>query len=37
MQAWHNIPEEQELTETQLEFCADLVMLYVDEKLNDNK
>lgn len=34
LQAWHNIPKEQELTEVQLEFCTELVMLYVDEKLS---
>ncbi|MCW3111456.1 MAG: hypothetical protein JWQ09_5962 [Segetibacter sp.] len=35
LQAWHNIPKEQELSSAQLEFCTDLVMLYVEEKVPD--
>ncbi|MBL1214680.1 MAG: DUF4186 family protein [Ignavibacteriae bacterium] len=33
LEAWFNIPMEQQLTELQLEFCTDLVMLYFDEKV----
>jgi hypothetical protein len=33
MDAWYKIPKENELTEVQLEFCTDLVMSFVDEKL----
>jgi len=34
LEAWHNIPKEQELTNTQLEFCTDLTMIYIDEKIS---
>lgn len=37
LQAWHNIPKEQELTEIQLEFCTDLVMLYVNERIKNSE
>lgn len=33
LEAWHNIPPEVELNEKQLQFCTDLVMHYIDEKL----
>lgn len=37
LETWHNIPKEQELNEVQLNFCVDLVMLYVDEKLKNTE
>ena len=33
LEAWHNIPKQQELTDSQLEFCTDLVMKFIDERL----
>jgi len=33
--SWHNIPKEQELTETQLEFCTNLVMKFIEERVVD--
>lgn len=33
LEAWHNIPKEQELSKAQLEFCTNLVMLYVENKV----
>jgi hypothetical protein len=33
MEAWHNIPKNIELDETQLEFCTELVMLYINDKV----
>ena len=37
LEAWHNIPKELELTDSQLEFCTKLVMLYINEKIPDLK
>ena len=37
LEAWHNIPKEQVLTDKQLEFCTDLVMLYIEKKIPDLK
>lgn len=33
LEYWHNIKKEQDLTEEQLEFCTDLVMLYIEERV----
>jgi hypothetical protein len=33
--AWHNIPKEIELKESQLEFCTNLVMKFIEERVYD--
>ncbi|HMG14667.1 MAG TPA: DUF4186 family protein [Saprospiraceae bacterium] len=33
LEYWHNIKQEEELTEDQLEFCTDLAMLYIEERI----
>ena len=33
LEAWYNIPKENELTELQLEFCTELIMFYINYKL----
>ena len=33
LEYWHNIKKEEELTEEQLEFCTELVMLYIEERV----
>lgn len=33
LEYWHNIKKDQDLNDKQLEFCADLVMLFVEEKV----
>ncbi|MBL7722751.1 MAG: DUF4186 family protein [Chitinophagaceae bacterium] len=33
LEYWHNIKKDDELTEEQLEFCTDLVMLYIEERV----
>ena len=33
LEYWHNIKTENELTDEQLQFCSDLVMLYIDERV----
>ncbi|MCY1246137.1 hypothetical protein D9M72_593430 [compost metagenome] len=33
LEAWHNIPMEDALTDNQLEFCVSLVMKYVKERI----
>lgn len=33
LEAWHNIPQNTVLTEEQLEYCTNLVMLYVNERV----
>lgn len=33
LEYWHNIPMGKELTDDQLEFCADLAVLYIEERL----
>lgn len=35
LEAWHNIPADQELSAQQLDFCTKLVMRYVGEKMPD--
>lgn len=37
LHAWHNIPMEGELSDNQLEFCTELAMLYITDKLNRNQ
>jgi hypothetical protein len=40
LEIWHNIKKEDKLTDEQLEFCTDLVMLYIEERvpeLSDKK
>lgn len=32
---WHNIPPETDLNEDQLDFCTDLAMLYIKERLDE--
>lgn len=34
LHAWYNIPKQHELTEIQLEFCVELVMFYVKDRLS---
>jgi len=33
LEAWHNIPQNKPLTEDQVEFCTELVMLYINERV----
>src|SRR5690606_16763783 len=33
LEYWHNIKKESELTDEQLQFCSDLVMLYIEERV----
>lgn len=33
LEYWHNIKKEDELTEDELEFCTDLAMLYIEERV----
>jgi hypothetical protein len=33
LEAWHNIKMEKPLTETELEFCTDLVMKYIEQRV----
>src|SRR6185437_3545406 len=33
LEAWHGIKMEEELTEKQIEFCADLIMKYIEKKV----
>lgn len=33
LEYWHNIEKETTLTDKQLEFCTDLVMLYIEERI----
>ena len=33
LSTWHNIPKEQELTKVQLEFCTNLVMKFIEERI----
>jgi len=33
LEAWHNIPKNVVLNDAQLEFCTELVMLYINEKV----
>jgi hypothetical protein len=35
LEAWHNIPKDGNLDPEQLDFCTDLVMLYIDERIPD--
>ncbi len=35
LHAWYNIPKQLELTKIQLEFCTDLVMFYIEERLSN--
>lgn len=36
LEYWHNIPLGTELTNDQLEYCADLAMLYIEDRLNES-
>ncbi len=33
LEYWHNIKKEEDLTESQLEFCTSLVMYYIEERI----
>lgn len=33
LEYWHNIKKEEKLTEEQIEFCTNLVMLYIEERV----
>lgn len=33
LEAWHNIPQDMALSDEQLDFCTNLVMLYIDERV----
>lgn len=35
LEYWHNIPQGIELTNEQLEYCADLAMLYIEDRLKE--
>ena len=35
LEYWHNINTTEKLTEDQLDFCVDLVMLYIEERVTD--
>lgn len=37
LEAWHNIDQDVELTDEQLEYCTSLVMLYVNERVPNLK
>ena len=37
LEAWHNINMDKPLTQTELEFCTDLVMKYIDARVNGLK
>lgn len=37
LEAWHNIPQDKVLSEEQLEFCTNLVMLYITERVPNLK
>jgi hypothetical protein len=37
LEAWHNIPQEKVLNDEQIEFCTNLVMLYVTERVPNIK
>ena len=33
LEAWYNIPKDQELTDLQLDFCTELTMFYINDKI----
>ena len=37
LEAWYKIPKEQELTDLQLEFCTELAMFYINDKISNIK
>jgi hypothetical protein len=37
LEAWHNIPQDAVLNEAQISFCADLVMVYINERVPNLK
>lgn len=37
LEAWHNIPPEKVLSDEQIEYCANLVMLYITERVTNLK